>query len=205
MQNEKENQKGSLSWSTPSQPTLAATKPTITPTKAQPSTPSSHVGTYAGLLAGGIIIGVLLSWGWSTAYTNKSISSIATSTTAGGDSSAALSSTGAQGTMSMNSSLMVNSPQKAGDTVAIASVSIAKPTWVVVYEENNGQPGNALGARLLNMDSENVAVTLLRDTTPGEQYLVGESLDDGSHVFSLKDARVTDENGQTLWASFTAQ
>jgi hypothetical protein len=45
---------------------------------------------------------------------------------------------------------------------------------------------------------------LLRDTTPDEQYLVGESLDDGSHVFSLKDTQVT-ENGQTLWVAFTAQ
>jgi hypothetical protein len=208
MQNEKDNQKNGLSWPkpVPVQPALTATKPT------PPSTPkiskgTSQTGLYAGFFAAGLIVGVLVSWGWSAAHAPQgSMANIATSTEAS-DNSATLStqgtSVGSSDQMQMNSSLLVDSPQKAGDSVAIASASVDQPTWVVVYEETNGKPGNALGALLLDSSAENAAVELLRDTTPGQQYLVGESLDNGSHVFSLKDSQVS-ENGQTLWVAFTA-
>jgi hypothetical protein len=208
MQNDKENQKSSLSWSTPTptQPSLTVAKAASAPKTASVAPVNSKTGTYVGILAGGIILGVLLSWGWSAARGNpQPVATTKSATTAAGDNNAALTSTMSSNEQTQtDSSLLVNSPQKAGDSVMIASVSVAKPTWVVVYEENNGKPGNALGARLFQSDAENQTVNLLRDTTPGEQYLVGESLDDGTHMFSLKDTEVT-ENGQTLWVAFTAQ
>jgi hypothetical protein len=206
MQNDKENQKSGLSWSTPApvQPSLTASKPAAS--KTAPVISNSKTGTYAGILAGGIIVGVLLSWGWTAIRgTTRPVGATTSATTTAGDNNAALTSTVSSAEQTQtDSSLLVNSPQKAGDSVMVASVSVAKPTWVVVYEEDNGKPGNALGARLFQTDAENQTINLLRDTTPHEQYLVGESLDNGSHVFSLKDTQVT-ENGSTLWVAFTAQ
>src|SRR3989344_507443 len=65
------------------------------------------------------------------------------------------------------------SPQEPGRSVFLTSVAVSAPTWAVVYEERNGMPGNALGARLFLPGEASGAVSLLRATEGGKRYFVG--------------------------------
>ena len=48
------------------------------------------------------------------------------------------------------------------------------PTWVVVFENLGGKPGNALGAKMVFPGDTSGTVDLLRGTTAGQSYFVGE-------------------------------
>jgi hypothetical protein len=103
---------------------------------------------------------------------------------------------------------VVSSPQAAGFAVAVSRVVVSQPTWVVVYEDHAGVPGNALGAELFLPQSGNAAqsgtVELLRGTLPGLTYLAGEALDDGDKIFSLNsDKPVRDAQGNPVLIEFT--
>src|SRR5581483_2058256 len=56
---------------------------------------------------------------------------------------------GAQMTTAGGASFSVPSPQDAGASVAVADLSLSQPTWIIVSDSNNGQPGRILGATLL--------------------------------------------------------
>ncbi len=100
---------------------------------------------------------------------------------------------------------LVVTDQKAGPSVAVRELSIARPTWVVVYVSREGKPGNALGARLFFASDRQGAVGLLRNTQPGQTYFVGLSVDDGDRTFDLaKDKPLADADGGALWATFRA-
>jgi hypothetical protein len=102
------------------------------------------------------------------------------------------------------SQLTVPTPQTAGASVTVSNIIVSNPTWVVVYEDNNGKPGNALGAALFISGRTNGTVDLLRNTIAGETYLVTEAQDSGNHMFSLQDAPVLDQNGNQVWVEFAA-
>ena len=70
----------------------------------------------------------------------------------------------------------------------IRKVNIPQNGWVVVYEDNMGQPGNALGAARLDAGlHENVTVSLLRATATSASYHAVIHRDNGDRVFSLAD------------------
>ncbi len=102
------------------------------------------------------------------------------------------------------SSLVVTTPQKAGLSVAISKADVSGVTWVVVYEGQNGKPGNVLGAAIFSPDHESGTVDLLRTTLAGQTYFVTEHSDNGDRKFSLKDDPLLTENGQPTWVTFTA-
>jgi hypothetical protein len=92
--------------------------------------------------------------------------------------------------------------------VAVSRVLVSQPTWVVVYEDHAGVPGNALGAELFLPQSEGTAqsgtVELLRGTLPGQTYFAGEALDDGDKIFSLtNDKPIRDAQGNPVLVQFT--
>lgn len=100
-------------------------------------------------------------------------------------------------------SLVVVSPQTAGLTVAISNVVVQVPTWVVIYENYNGQLGNVLGAALFTKDRSSGVVDLLRGTLPGQNYFAGEARDDGDHMFSMvNDPAIRDANGDPITLTF---
>lgn len=159
---------------------------------------------YAALLVGGIIIGVLLSSAWS-AIAPKAASEIGSMATSTGTSTSS-STTAATTTNGSTSLPVIVEDQSAGGSVVIKSLSIARPTWVVVYVSREGKPGNALGARLYFAGDKQGTVALLRATEPGQRYFVGLSVDNGDKVFSLsKDLPVADADGGALWATFSAR
>lgn len=210
------NQKPSLSWS---QPAGAASAPKAAPASAPSGKVSavaqdtSYTGTYIGIFAGGLIVGALIGWaiagshgGVASPTASSTVTGAAATTTTGTDTQVNLtgSSVGSAG------SFTVVSPQTAGFAVAVGNVKVTEPTWVVVYEDHAGVPGNALGAALfLPQSGNNVqsgTVQLLRGTLPGQNYLAGEALDDGDKIFSLSgDKPVRDTQGNPILVQFSTQ
>lgn len=102
-----------------------------------------------------------------------------------------------------NAALSIPSPQDPGFEVAVSRVIVSELTWVVVYENRAGQPGNALGAALFTSERQSGVVNLLRGTLPGQTYLAGQSRDDGDHIFSLdNDPPVRNAQGDPVFVEF---
>ncbi len=170
----------------------------------QGDTPSSK---RMGMLAGAVVVVILLIIAWSLwGGSNGSTSTTATSTETGADTDTDMTGVPTMTATAGTGSLTVASPQNAGLTVAVTSVTVSAPTWVVVYESMNGAPGRALGATLFFPAQNGKAgtVNLLRATQPNQTYLVGESADTGNdRVFSLHgDQQVTGSDGKVLWYTF---
>lgn len=104
-----------------------------------------------------------------------------------------------------DATLLIMSPQAAGTSVTISKAIVAEPTWIVVYENNNGTAGNALGAALFFPDRQSGTVELLRATVSGKSYLVAKQVDNGDHRFSLRDDQLLSEGGEVQWVSFDVQ
>ncbi len=108
-----------------------------------------------------------------------------------------------ENTASDNGPLVIPTPQSAGLEVTVSHMVVSVPTWVVIYEDHNGQPGNVLGAGLFVAGRESGVVELLRGTLPGQTYLVGESRDDGDHMYSAQnDPAIRDANGDPMLTQF---
>jgi hypothetical protein len=167
---------------------------------------------YIGIFVVGLVVGVLIGWGivgtrgasdttaMNTTGTSTSMAGTMTGSTTAGGVDLSGSTMGVTG-------LTVPSPQIAGIIVTVSHIDVSNPTWVVVYEDNNGVPGNALGAALFSPTSADAAmsgsVPLLRATVSGQTYLVGESVDNGDHVFSLTaDKPVVDSSGKPVLTEF---
>lgn len=214
MKDENNKQPG-LSWSTPSHsplvpaaaPAKSAQKQDAKPTGEAVSALKRHntqAPVYAGMLVGGIIVGVLLSTAWSSL---KKESSLVASTETSTVAAVAGATDSTESSEAVASSLPFSvEDQSAGASVTVTKLALQKPAWVVVYANRDGKPGNALGARLFFAADKQGKVALLRNTAAGQTYFVGLSIDNGDKIFSLKaDARATDENGEVLWATFKAR
>ncbi len=99
--------------------------------------------------------------------------------------------------------LSVPTPQDAGMTVLVSSVVVSLPTWVVIYEDINGKPGNVLGAGLFSHGRESGSVELLRETLHGKTYYAGQIRDDGDMLYSVQnDVAVRDADGNLVLVQF---
>lgn len=207
--------KSGLSWSQPSQPAKdTAAKPVAPAPKQTPLMPqtktaaaktavASAVPTYAGLIVGGIIVGVLVAWGWNTVGTKPLSSSTATTTTQGAGTTVNSNSTVSSPTVGSDTSVTVLNPQDAGTSVALSAVHISVPTWFVVYESRNGAAGNILGAALLFPDQKSATIELLRGTQSNQQYFVGKRADNGDRRFELEvDDPVRAEGSESVLVEF---
>ncbi len=194
--------------------------------------PPVNTGSSAWWVVGGVIIVVaLIAWAFvaarradktgneavETATTTSTINdenasvtpstvTPAVNTTTAVASANVLPSTVPVGMSADASQLTVPTPQAAGSQVEVSNMVATVPTWVVIYENNNGKAGNALGAALFLPGHTSSQVELLRNTVAGQTYLVSEAQDtDGTHVFSLKgDAPVLDQNNSQIWVQFQA-
>lgn len=198
---------GGLSWSMPSSQVATSTpqKPVVplkqTAPSAAPVAQSSSSAKYIGMIVVGVIAGVLLAWGfaaWRAAPSGEvsSNGSTATTTNGLGVSTTTLPAAGS------DASFSIMSPQAAGMSVAIAKVAVSAPTWIVIYENKDGVPGNALGAALFFPESKSGTVELLRGTTAGKSYLAVKQVDNGDRKFSLKGDQYLSENGEVRWVTF---
>jgi len=208
-QNNSNNKQGGLNWSSPAPKAPAA--PAVQPAKpVAPMTPKpvatapvssvnpGNAAKITGWLAVGIVAGVVVAWGATSLMKNGA-------TASGNTQQSATSSTdGSTAALGSDTSLTIATPQKAGYTVAVSSVIVSEPTWVVVYESHDGKPGNVLGAGLFSAAQNSGTVDLLRATVPGQTYFVTKQTDNGDRKFSLKGDTIVTVNGQPTWVTFTA-
>jgi hypothetical protein len=202
-------------------PPKAENKPAAQASKSYTSNSSSGgAGRMAGMFAAGVVVGLIVGWGWSSLRTTPAdvavnengtqTGAVATSGTntgtptgsAGGTNSGTSVSSGStagQGSLSV-------AAQAAGAAVAISSFSVGEPTWIVVFDNNNGVPGNALGAAMFFPGQSSGTIELLRATVAGKSYLVGEYVDNGDHIFSKQqDTQVKNIAGAPLLVEFSAR
>ena len=198
-----DNKQGGLSWSTPAQNPMPVQKMSAVPKVQVMPAPASSSAKYITMVVLGIIAGVIIAWGWSALRSPKESASTspATSTAASAYTDTGID-TSAVPALGSASGLVIASPQIAGNSVAVAAAAVSSPTWIVVYENNSGKPGNALGAALFFPESKSGTVELLRATTAGKSYLAAKQVDNGDRKFSLKDDQFLTENGEVQWISF---
>ena len=195
--NSNNHKQGDLSWSTPAQSPMPVQKPVITPKVQEPAKPASNSTKYIIMIVLGVIAGVIIAWGWSATRSPKeSVSTNTTNTNLNTTTSETITAP------SSGFDLTIASPQIAGNSVAVAKAVVSAPTWIVVYENNAGQPGNALGAALFFPENQGGTVELLRGTTGGKSYLATGQVDNGDRKFSLKDDRFLGEDGTPQWVTF---
>src|SRR3989338_8609916 len=193
--NSNDQKQGGLSWTTPAQSPMPVQKPVITPNvQMMPPKQASNSTKYISMIVLGVIAGVIIAWGYSALRSPQEAASTADTNT-GSDTSTALISASGLG-------LTIASPQIAGNSVAVAKAAVSAPTWIVVYENNAGQPGNALGAALFFPENQGGTVELLRGTSAGKSYLATEQVDNGDHKFSLKDDQFLSVDGSPQWVTF---
>lgn len=204
-ENNNNNQKqGGLSWSTPAQSPMPVQKPVVTPkVQVMPPKPASNSTKYIGMIVLGVIAGVVIAWGWSALRAPKESAATPsnTSASASADKNAG-AGTGAVTTLGSGADFSITSPQIAGNSVVIAKATVSVPTWIVIYENNNGAPGNALGAGLFFPENQGGTVELLRGTSAGKSYLATEQIDNGDRKFSLKDDQFLKVEGVPQWVTF---
>jgi hypothetical protein len=195
------NQSG-LSWSEPTVP--PAPKP-VTPTTA-PSVvaPAVAAGMSAAKLTGmivvGVIVGIVVAWAWVALRNSGTTASIQNNNNSTGGTTT--TQTVGQGS---DPALTIASPQKAGKSVAVEKAIVSVPTWIVVYENRDGKPGNALGAALFFPSRQTGSVELLRATTAGKTYLIAKQTDNGDRKFSLRNDPLVSEGGAVQWVTLQIQ
>ena len=222
-QNNSSRQSG-LSWSQPSSVAKpvqtgtpgTASAPKITPT-LKPATSAAATAQGSSrrtflLFAGGVVVGGLLAWSWFflTPAETGSEEDVTPAAGEGAENAGAQDSGTNTGNPSAlpgstvgNEALVVPSPQDAGLSVMVTSTSVTSPTWVVVYESQNGVRGNALGAALFFPGGATKTINLLRATTPARTYFVGRHVDNGDKQFSLtNDKAVVNAAGNPVYVEF---
>ncbi len=109
-------------------------------------------------------------------------------------------------------SSVVVADQLAGNIVILNHAVLLTPSWIVIYDDFNGEPKNILGARYFDSgEYDNLNIESPVDTTSGNKYHVLIHQDDGKieesefgrHPFDYtKDLAITDSAGQKISQSF---
>lgn len=160
---------------------------------------------------GGVVLGALAVWGLYAFGSSSSRVSDEMKSASGGtndgiiESSMNVSSSSQSSSASsqMDSSMLAISNQSAGLQVAVSHVVLPYAGWVVIHEDRDGVPGNALGAARVIDGRESLTVDLLRGTLPGKTYYGLLYRDDGDKLFSLdNDFPIRDEKGNPVMVRF---
>lgn len=195
-------------------PLLKSMSQPMSPVRKDMPAQKSGMGKIVSIFVAGLVVGFLIGWGWSASRPAPTTTTNTTETTSAGSETADTGSSAGSGIGISNTgtvtasatgapSFTVPSPQDSGMQVAVASASVSQPTWIVVYDNVNSQPGRVLGAELFFSTTKSGAVDLLRGTLPGQKYFVGESVDDGDKIFSIQnDKPVRDAQGNPVWVTF---
>lgn len=180
---------------------------------------TNHQGngrTFAIFIAG-VVAGLILGWIWNSISNSKTPvaddmtkdeTSLASGTNSTPSSVTPGASTGSTGGVSTgnSTSLSVAPMQAAGLSVAVSAVSVSVPTWVVILDNVNGKPGNALGAQMFFAGEKSGTIELLRATTAGKTYFAAEYIDNGDHKFSKQtDTQVNTITGAQMLVEFSVR
>ncbi len=94
--------------------------------------------------------------------------------------------------------------QIPGDVVLIQEITLNEAGWIAIHDDNNGQPGNILGAYYLPAGTHaNQLVPLLRGVEDEISYIAVIHDDNGDRVFDYKlDTPRLDPSGNQETAGF---
>jgi len=93
--------------------------------------------------------------------------------------------------------------QPAGFRVIVDSVTLVDGGWVAIREDNEGEPGNILGAQKFEDGTNTGEVELLRNTVEGGTYYAVLIADDGDGEFDhKKDSPIIDNLGDPVLSQF---
>ncbi len=212
--------KSGLSWTQPTNSTQTKNTPpgsSSSKVVSAAAQTTDSTGRVIGIIVGIIVVFALAAWG-IIALNKRSASngvSTATSTsetiidtsskTSISDTAPATTPVGAPATVAREGSatLSVASVQDAGGIVAFSDLSVSQPTWIIVYESTDGQPGRILGAELYFKGNTSGVVHLLRPTVSGKTYYVSAAIDNGDKTFAKADEKyVPDASGKQMWIKF---
>lgn len=105
--------------------------------------------------------------------------------------------------VSVDGDAVVVNDQPAGPIVEVTMLTLSEPGWVAVYEDNNGTPGNVLGAARFEEGIHLGEISLLRSTEPGKTYYLILHADTNNREFDLKkNPLVVDANGTSIRSTF---
>ncbi len=215
--------KQTLSWAEPPQMLQKTTGgQTTNPVRTNPTNEKKETASRPWtMFIIGLIVGCLVTWVWIGMRASKSETpasggspSLSTgSTTAAGTSSSSaggaqtgVASSGIGSTAASNDTITVPTPQNAGTSVEVSSISASDTVWAVVYEDINGSVGNALGAARFTTARTSGSIELIRTTLPNLTYFVGLTEDTPDHTFSIKTNKpILDANGNQIMTQFAAQ
>lgn len=200
-QNDSPQKQNPLSWVSPNaqKPAAPAAQAVTKPSVPATAMANSSTGKYVGMVVVGVIAGILVAWAWTAGRTSSPADPATASTEQDANASASSTSTPAQGA---DPALSIMSPQTPGTTVTISKAIVDRPTWVVIYENKDGKPGNALGATLFFPERQAGSVSLLRATMSGRSYLAVKQVDDGDRKFELRGDQYLSEGGEVQWVTF---
>ena len=137
-----------------------------------------------------IIIGIMV-------FGNKGSQAPAAATTTG------LTGTSTDQTGALNRIVM--SDQYPGNVVYLSSVQLANPGWVVIKDDNNGQPGNVIGSVYSAAGINPVKVTLTAPMVDGGTYYAILYTGTNATAFdSTVEQPLTDSTGAAIMHVFHA-
>ena len=196
--------KPGLSWTQPA-PVQTQTKiheqKTTPPPTNTPTTPSKKKWWIG--LAVVCVLAALFTIGLRQKDGNKAGTATTTTSTSVRTETTPASAIPNSVTVSSIKGLGVSPLQDAGSEVMVSVEEVSAPAWVVVYESHNGKPGNVLGAGYMTPTIIARSVPLLRNTTSGQTYFIGQTTDDGDSMYSMqKDAALRDTKGNLILIEF---
>ncbi len=111
--------------------------------------------------------------------------------------------TGQNGAQEVNRIVM--SDQYPGNVVYLSSVQLAKPGWVAIHRDNNGQPGAVIGSTYFESGINPGRINLTQNTTEGGTYYAMLHSDDGDKKFdAAKDQPLRDSRNNIIMRIFRA-
>lgn len=95
---------------------------------------------------------------------------------------------------SLGEDVIVINSQPFGDGIIISNLEVQETVWVTIYEDNEGELGNILGAGVFDKGIyKNEKIELLRGTEGDSTYYVKLLKDDGDRIFDhSKDLPIKD-------------
>lgn len=155
----------------------------------------------------GLIIGVLISSLWSKTEKNavelKNSTTTAEKSTVVDETATSAQSSNEVAVTTVSKSPLVINDQRAGLSVMVAEAEVADTNWVVIHEDRNGVPSNALGAARFVGGTTSGTIELLRGTVAGQKYHGIIYKDDGDKIFSMeRDVPLRDEAGNPVGVVF---
>jgi len=162
---------------------------------------------YSAIFVLGLLLGIGSTWLWFTRDTDQVAQNadIQQETGMVGDDedSSLVSENGISGVVTEGGYSVSVSDQFPGLNVELEKVVFAESGWAAVYEDNNGEPGNILGARRFDAGESTGTIQLLRAMEEDLLYYVILHLDDGDRQFDFKkDNQILNVEGSRVEAMF---